>query len=810
MGSLSALKRLLLLGAMLMFHASRAPAQEDDPLWRLQCGTHAAGKDSFNSTSRRCDEVILELLGGRPGYDSLQDIQSIERLAYQEALQAVQAPEPTLAWHEENFIAAHYFNGGLRSLPASDTLVPSLYAGELVSLLSKKSRLLLSIHLIEVSAVPELAYFAFLGFGTGLSLGRLPRASPFFFHASLHLKTFAFGGNLFSEDDFHVFSPTSAYLQVQAPVGKSIVLYAQAGVLAMLPGLDASPLIITPFLEVGGGWGEFVSTMASQKVLPDLSGFKTQLAEATWRGVARRTASSDLKLSLTPSDRDTYFPDGLLSEGEQMRVTGFLRNAGDGTALDTSLRLACNVGALTLSSEGPLPSQLEPGGAIPVTLVLDAARGLRDGRALCTVQVTEGRGYHSNTVQLELQLERKGLPELEISEVRALDGQSGLADGNGDGKVQNGERLELQFLIQNVGRVTAFGLKAALQAHELTQTLDAPLVTQPTLLPGESTLVRSSFQVPPEFKRSSLSLLLELREARSQAIVGSRLETLAVDLQRALPTLEWVVRQPLQNGKSNPVTLRLMNKGGLKARDITVTLEGPGASACSQTTFQLEALEAHGEEAIGLTLRLPQEFDAATLQLMARLEAQGIPPQRVPIILPVVVRHPELAVVLRMAGQRGRSYYVQAGGPVELFLDVENSGALDAADVEVMVRSTADTFRWSEQLKVGKVSASQRYTQVIRSDRVPRALTGQAIPLEIVLTQANYPSSRQTMSLQILGDEAEVTRLPKPDALDTQVGFSRLKIASPQSDTPAPEPAAAVSEHWQPTATTMKRSAQWP
>jgi uncharacterized protein YgiM (DUF1202 family) len=168
------------------------------------------------------------------------------------------------------------------------------------------------------------------------------------------------------------------------------------------------------------------------------------------------------------------------------------------------------------------------------------------GRATITIQIPPTQPPGEIPVEIEFREHNgfapsplhalvvlKGAPRPRFAyNFKILDDGSGRSVGNGDGRIQKGEAVDLLLTLRNVGSVSAQDTWVEV-TNQRGQNLDIhpSLVRFGRLMPDETKQTRISFTVWPDLESTQLGLTLFIQEKTQQVFLNEELR-LAIDTQR--------------------------------------------------------------------------------------------------------------------------------------------------------------------------------------------------------------------------------------------------------------------------------------
>ncbi len=197
-----------------------------------------------------------------------------------------------------------------------------------------------------------------------------------------------------------------------------------------------------------------------------------------------------------------------------------LQNAGPGKAyaLQVSAQLLQAVTGLSLAANVKELPVLPPGKLVIFSFALSATERLPDGK--CTVRLSVSERFNNVPAPKELTIETRGLvpPDLQITDIGLDDDDQGDSYGNSNGRIEKGESVEVEAIVQNRGQGEAGAVKVQIQAASpdliFLSKQDFALGDLP---PGEFRKIKFAFTVPPNYSGAMrLPLAVQITEARGR------------------------------------------------------------------------------------------------------------------------------------------------------------------------------------------------------------------------------------------------------------------------------------------------------
>jgi len=204
--------------------------------------------------------------------------------------------------------------------------------------------------------------------------------------------------------------------------------------------------------------------------------------------------------------------------------TGTLRvvvsNTGEGKAYNLTLRLAKQTvgSAVTLSrTAGNIPV-LMPGEKKNLEFPLKAAFSVSDGRMGLLVSATEKNQHEPAPLEITLETRAFVPPQLILADAGINDEQGTYAYGNGNGKIEKGETIEIKAIVQNSGQGDAGRVEAVVTLDESALFyMGKRSFHLGDLAAGEYREIGFALTVPPNYSGpAQLPVSLKIKEVRGR------------------------------------------------------------------------------------------------------------------------------------------------------------------------------------------------------------------------------------------------------------------------------------------------------
>lgn len=286
--------------------------------------------------------------------------------------------------------------------------------------------------------------------------------------------------------------------------------------------------------------------------------------------------------------------DGRPSNGETVEATVFVRNSGTGDAGRVGVLLTSVTPRVEIL-EGKNTLETVPAGQLRQARFLLRLPHTLSARELA-LQATAVEGRGEKVAQAQLVRSWPVLlrnPSLEV-DWRIFDGTSPASAGNKDGRVSNGERIEILLTPINRGAVEARDVTLDLVSADAGVAIKPGRVKLPDLPPGTAAPpVSMSVEVPRTFQGERLSL----RAKMEQRDFPKRESEISIPVFRLLPSVDVRLSEAsaLQQGERRQLQLQIENRGDLGAQNVRLQIVSrwPNLDILGEKNVGLGSLAPH-------------------------------------------------------------------------------------------------------------------------------------------------------------------------------------------------------------------------
>lgn len=410
---------------------------------------------------------------------------------------------------------------------------------------------------------------------------------------------------------------------------------------------------------------------------------------------------------------------------------------------------------------------------VPVKASLD----LETGAIRFEITCNEKRGYDCKKYQLNVQTAKLENPDLSIVSYKLNDGQTGLANGNGNGIPENGETIEIIPVVKNNGVGDAFKVDLAIASISSGVEIKTRNATIAEIKPGQAVSGNLSFYIPTTYAGKGIDLNLTATDVRGVA-KAQKQYALTAEINRPNLSYSYTIlgqkgqaRRDLQNGEYGELEIKAANRGQLEARNVSVALSSTSLSF-SKSREEILRLGANSEYApIRFPFQVPKVMDKNSVKVQVSLNQKDFPGIEDIINIPIKLVRPEFKITHQLLDQN-QNGILEQGESADLLVRVENTGLLDADNVTLSMNLTQKgvAINGPKEVTIGRIEAGKSSDPKRFSIFVQRAAEVGALPIQFTVTEQSFGTSNLALNLNIGKEQAEVI---------TVQGQERVKPAAP-------------------------------
>ena len=282
---------------------------------------------------------------------------------------------------------------------------------------------------------------------------------------------------------------------------------------------------------------------------------------------------------------------GVLDGLESATIIGVLENKGLGIARNPTIVLRKKPINIIFDEESRMLEDIYPGKKKVFNFKIKGGSQLSSGESSFEFFASDGRGYEARPEQVTIPTSKFLPPTFKLTSWTINDGKIGMADGNNNGLVENGESVEILLTIRNEGSGPAYGSKIAVSMQEFGVVPIQNFMFIGAIGPESEIIVPIGFRVPVTFKKEMFSFSIHVEDERKAT---SYRESIKIESEYRFPEIsfDFIVHDGTTSGskgnrnglieQGEMIELEILteNNGDFEAEDVTLKInyDHPGVS----------------------------------------------------------------------------------------------------------------------------------------------------------------------------------------------------------------------------------------
>lgn len=472
--------------------------------------------------------------------------------------------------------------------------------------------------------------------------------------------------------------------------------------------------------------------------------------------IENKDGPAELIVDAKWSDDGALIPNRIIDALETSTVELEVTNRGKGTAYAVRLKTECSFAGVEFDDSVEI-GDITPQQSSHARLTLSGTRKLRDGNARFVFQCLEKRGYHSDKIPRTIPTARLAPPELEISDYRINDTRTGAANGNGNGIPENGETVELITFVRNKGEGRAIGV--VLSIVSITRGVETKIGEAQIgqVSPDRTERGELVFEIPRTFSGGDVRVGVKASDCRGE-LDATRHFVLQVGERRPVLAYSHQIRETsgngngvLENGEGGELLVCPINRGDMVANGVAIRVASEDVNFV-RNEAEVGRLGA-GAPAVSIRFEfeVPRNFDSDAIYVDIEVSQQDFSGLRRNERIPVSLSHPRLEIMHRVFDTNGDGS-IQRGERFQLQVTVNNTGLLDAREVEVRISYDETALiltSGSETHSISQIAAGAHSPLSYSFEARPHTPVGQS-PLYLTVTQRDFQSERKQLAVELV------------------------------------------------------------
>lgn len=434
-------------------------------------------------------------------------------------------------------------------------------------------------------------------------------------------------------------------------------------------------------------------------------------------------------------DADAIFPNKNIDASELAYLDLEIENVGKGKAFEIELNLINDNKFIELPTRLSL-GDIEPNQVIKKRVPLKADINSSDGFCTITIQAKEKRGYDAIPVQLQIPVRHLDKPALSITSFTLNDGTSGMASGNGNGIVENGETVEVTAFVKNTGVGASLNTVVNLNSVSPGAEIRQGKARLGTIEPTETRQAKVVLAIPRTYSGSDLRLTFAARDrigasqiTKEHILPMSKLAPVLAFDSRFLDSRGVQVGE-VSNGNNYILEIVPRNEGQIAAKSVQANVTASTGVNMSNPFFAVGDIAAGATAApIRFNFVLPRNYNLGIPQFNLRLSQSEFADVNQKLEIPFRLKSPNLIAREIVTTSDGNAD-IQQSETVDIDVVVENQGDLDAEGVLADLSFTHTGIDFRERSKtLGRIPAGgqgrARFNFLVKTGAAVGPLVGQ-------------------------------------------------------------------------------------
>ena len=310
-------------------------------------------------------------------------------------------------------------------------------------------------------------------------------------------------------------------------------------------------------------------------------------------GINSNTESFNYRLqeSLDPPSLNLVINDfidddgnGSLDAYESARITGYVENQGDGVGRGVKVELTKTPKTIAILDNITSLGDILPGRRENFTFLLKGKKNTINQNEELVFYVSDIKGNDARPISSLIPTKKFLPPKLEITNWSINDGNIGLADGNGNNLIENGESVEILFELKNIGEGPAYGVSTDVTVAGLGVLPINGSEFIGAIGPSAMKSIPIGFRVPVTYKKESFKFSVTITDERK---IINFVKPITVDCAYRTPKLsfDYVIHDGttagsrgnqnglIEQGEKIELEILARNDGDLDAEDVTLNLD---------------------------------------------------------------------------------------------------------------------------------------------------------------------------------------------------------------------------------------------
>lgn len=483
--------------------------------------------------------------------------------------------------------------------------------------------------------------------------------------------------------------------------------------------------------------------------------------------IMEKTQPAELAVSVRFLEADSQTQNKSIDPEEEVFLIVSITNKGKGTAFDVKLNIDNDNRQVKHQDDFQL-GDLNQGASIETKIILKTEQKLTTGIAGFTINCSEKRGYNCKETKMSIPTAALEPPDLIAKFLRFRD------KGNGDERLDAGERGEVVIEIENQGTGTAFGVTPKISTDERYLSIGSPDVQEIDMMgPHEKREIHIPVEGGLDLTGGEVKVLVEAKERRGFDARKVKVAFKTVKLARpefvikSVRVMDGTTGQAqgngnniLENGEAAELHVFVNNAGvgdafGVRLRLVDIS---PNDIEVLENASDIGQIGV-GETAKGkVVVRVPRHLMINKVEATFKVEEverkAAKAEQR--LALNAGTLKPELAFDIDwndghsgMAQGNGNGIW-ESGETIEGIVTVSNHGNLSAEGVEVKLRlNDRDLLLIPSKFSIGRLAPNQSSLPQKISVTIPRIYNNTKVMIDTTIEQKDFAVFKDSVAKSI-------------------------------------------------------------
>jgi len=340
-----------------------------------------------------------------------------------------------------------------------------------------------------------------------------------------------------------------------------------------------------------------------------------------------------IKTTVEFDDSGSTSKNGILDGNERAKLIAYISNReGRGKAHQVRLLLSSSNKQISLEKERIIGT-IEPGDVKKVELPIVAPLKVSDDTASLVIETKEKYGNDAAPVMIKMPVRAIPLPRFDIRNIEINDRMKGFARGNGNGRIENGEIIELLTHIENTGNGDAQDVTAKFSIENAGIKILKDEIEIPRINPKRREAMLFAFQIPRTYREKSIKTIFLVKEGRGACELQEEIP-LTVYFRNPSLTYDYKIYDGdsaqsegnedgiIQQGEIIELEVTVKNSGSLEAENVNVNVESKNPSVILNKNT----------ETIG---KIPEKSEASPISFVINIQRRTEPRR---VSLPIKLR----------------------------------------------------------------------------------------------------------------------------------------------------------------------------